>query len=154
MLWILALGAGNARSQVQMLTFDEQFRSTNVSMHFYFWFWDVACIFGLDFECIYIFFLHIESKKKTASMNQSARGETSSSNQTQKDDEVWKNTENIDLSFLEKDKITIWKPEQEKGKHKLCRLNRGFEAKSACCRMSSWYGMWVLIFASSPELIA
>ncbi|PWA39987.1 hypothetical protein CTI12_AA543830 [Artemisia annua] len=29
-------GAGNARSQVQMLTFDEQLRSINVSMHFYF----------------------------------------------------------------------------------------------------------------------
>lgn len=62
-------GAGNARSQVQMLTFDEQLRSIN---------------------------------KKTASVNQSARGETSSSNQTRKDDEDWKNMDNIDLSFWKK----------------------------------------------------
>lgn len=76
-------GAGHAKSQARMLTFDEQLRS-----------------------------LHIASQKKTANVNQSPNGETSSSNHTKKNDEVWKNT--IDTSFWKKIKSRYENPNKKK----------------------------------------
>ncbi|GJY44726.1 glutamine-hydrolyzing GMP synthase [Tanacetum coccineum] len=79
------LQAGNARSQVRMLTFDEQLRSINT-----------------------------ESKMKTANMNQSVEGETSSSNRTRQNDEVLKNTNTMDLSFWKKIKSRYENPNKKK----------------------------------------
>ncbi|KAJ9555281.1 hypothetical protein OSB04_009895 [Centaurea solstitialis] len=59
---------GTEPARSQMLTFDEQLRSIN-----------------------------IDSKKKTASVNQSLKGETSYPDHTSKNNEVWKNT--MDKSF-------------------------------------------------------
>lgn len=76
-------GAEHARSQVRMLTFDEQLRSIN-----------------------------IESKKKTASVNQSLKGETSSLDHTNKNNEVWKNT--MEKSFWKRIKSRYENPSKKK----------------------------------------
>ncbi|KVH90095.1 uncharacterized protein LOC112521554 [Cynara cardunculus var. scolymus] len=76
-------GAEHTRNLVRVLTFDEQLRNIN-----------------------------IESKKKTASVKQSLKGETSSSDHTNKNNEVWKNT--MDKSFWKRIKSRYENPNKKK----------------------------------------